>query len=103
MTVPQLLRRNALEHGEKLVLVTNDRSMTHAELHDESRVLAAPLVAAGVAKSARVGILLPNGMEWAVIAAAALRVGAVLVPLSTLLRPPELEAQLVVAGVTHLV
>ena len=102
-TVPQLLRRNALQHGPKPVLVTEDRSITHAGLNEESRGVAARLVAAGVGKGARVGVLLPNGIEWAIVAAAALRVGAVLVPLSTMLRPPELEAQLRVAGVTHLV
>jgi len=79
------------------------RALTHAELEGESRSLAARLVAAGVAKGARVGLLAPNGVEWAVTAAAVLRIGAVLVPLSTLLRPPELDAQLQVAGVTHLV
>ena len=46
---------------------------------------------------------MPNGVEWAVIAIALARIGAVLVPLSTLLRPPELEAQLRIAGVDHLV
>ena len=45
----------------------------------------------------------PNGIEWVVAAMAAMRVGAVLVPLSTLLRPPELEQQLRTADVTHLV
>jgi acyl-CoA synthetase (AMP-forming)/AMP-acid ligase II len=50
-----------------------------------------------------VGLLAPNGIEWAVMAAAVLRTGAVLVPLSTLLRPPELLAQLQTASVTHLV
>ena len=81
---------------------TTRRSRT-PQLDDASRALAARLVAAGVGKGARVGLLAPNGIEWAVIAAAVLRVGGVLVPLSTLLRPPELEAQLRVAGVTHLV
>ena len=57
----------------------------------------------GVGKGARVGLLAPNGIDWAVTAAAVLRVGGVLVPLSTLLRPPELEAQLRTAGVTHLI
>ncbi len=32
-----------------------------------------------------------------------MRAGAVLVPLSTFLRPPELHAQLVAAGIEHLV
>ena len=94
----ELLRRN---RGDKPVLVTEDRSLTHAELDDDSRALAARL--AGVGKGTRVGLLCPNGIEWAVIAAAVWRRGAVLVPLSTMLRPPELEAQLRAAEVTHLV
>src|SRR5262245_13378460 len=46
---------------------------------------------------------MPNGIEWATAAFAVMRVGAVLVPLSTLLRPPELLAQLRVASVSQLV
>ena len=103
MTMPAVLQRNREAHGPKRVIVTADRSITHAELDGESRALAARLAAAGVGKGARVGLLMPNGIEWAVIAAAVWRTGGVLVPLSTLLRPPELAAQLQVAGVTHLV
>jgi acyl-CoA synthetase (AMP-forming)/AMP-acid ligase II len=103
MTIPGLLRDNAHQHGDKAVIVTDDRSITHAELDDESRTMAARLVALGVSKGARVGLLAPNGVEWAVTALAVMRVGGVLVPLSTLLRPPELEAQLDQASVTHLV
>ncbi len=102
-TIPARLRRNHEEHGSKRVLVTADRAITHAAMDDESRVLAARFAAAGIGKGARVGLVLPNGIDWAVIAAAVWRIGGVLVPLSTLLRPPELEAQLHVAGVTHLV
>jgi acyl-CoA synthetase (AMP-forming)/AMP-acid ligase II len=102
-TFPGLLRRNRDEHGPKAALVTEDRSITHAGLDAESRSLAARLVGAGVGKGDRVGLLLPNGIEWAVTAAAVVRIGGVLVPLSTLLRPPELLAQLQVASVTHLV
>ena len=46
---------------------------------------------AGVGKGARVGLLMPNGIDWATTALAVMRIGAVLVPLSTLLRPPELR------------
>jgi acyl-CoA synthetase (AMP-forming)/AMP-acid ligase II len=102
-TFPTLLRRNREHHGPKRALVTEDRSITYGELDAQSRSLAARLVATGVGKAARVGLLAPNGIEWAMTAAAVLRVGGVLVPLSTLLRPRELDAQLHVAGVTHLV
>jgi acyl-CoA synthetase (AMP-forming)/AMP-acid ligase II len=98
-TLPELLQRN---RSATRALVTDDDAITHEELDDRSRALAARLVAAGVGKGTRVGLLLPNGIDWAVFAAAVWRVGGVLVPLSTLLRPPELEAQLRVAGVRHL-
>jgi len=103
LTFPGLLARNRNAHGAKPAIVAADRSITHAELDHESRALAGRLAARGVGKGARVGVLMPNGIEWAVIAAAIARIGGVVVPLSTLLRPPELGAQLQVAGVTHLV
>ena len=53
-------------------------------------------------KRTRVGVLMPNGAGWAVAALALARLGAVIVPLSTLLRPPELEQQLRVAAVERL-
>ena len=102
-TFPGLLRHNGVNHTAKTALITEDRAITHGELDAASRALAARFVAAGVGKGARVGLLAPNGIEWAVTAAAVMRIGGVLVPLSTLLRPPELEAQLRVASVTHLV
>ena len=103
LTLPALLDRNRAERGPKAALVTEVRTLTHAELDEESRALAARLVAAGVGKGSRIGLVLPNGIEWAVLAVAVTRTGAVLVPLSTLLRPPELAAQLDIAAVTHLV
>jgi acyl-CoA synthetase (AMP-forming)/AMP-acid ligase II len=103
LTIPTLLRRNRDAHGAQPAIVTADRSITHAALDDESRTLAARLAAGGVGKGSRIGLVAPNGIEWAVIALAVTRVGGVLVPLSTLLRPPELGSQLQVAGVTQLV
>ena len=78
------------------------RTMAYAELDVASAALAARLVADGVVKGDRVGLLAPNGIDWAVAAYAVLRVGGVLVPLSTLLRPPELLAQLTTASVSRL-
>jgi acyl-CoA synthetase (AMP-forming)/AMP-acid ligase II len=102
-TLPDLLQRNSSVAGRKHAVVTSERSITHAELDALSRALAARLVAAGVGKASRVALMGPNGIEWATTAVAVMRIGAVLVPLSTLLRPPELAAQLDVAGVTHLI
>lgn len=101
-TLPGLLQRNRDLHGPKAALVTEDRSITHAELDDESRALSAHFAANGVEAGTRVGVLLPNGIDWAIVACAAWRLGAVVVPLSTLLQQPELDAQLRIASVTHL-
>ncbi len=102
-TLGALLARNASEHGDRRAVVSPDDAVTHGQLDQRSRALSARLVAAGVGKSSRVGLLMANGVDWVVLAAAVMRIGAVLVPLSTLLRPPELALQLQAAGVTELV
>lgn len=103
LTVPALVHRWASAQPGKPFLVTEDRSLTYGELDTVTAHLARRLAAAGVGKGTRVGILMPNGPGWATVACAASRAGAVLVPLSTLLRPPELAAHLRSAGVEHLV
>ena len=102
-TIPALLAWRTATSGETLALVHDEAKITYAELDERSRALAGRLIAAGIGKHARVGLLAPNGIDWAVLAYAVFRVGAVLVPLSTLLRPPELASQLRQAAVTHLV
>ena len=102
-TLPSLLRRNRATAPDRPAVVSESGRITHAELDDQSRALARNLVAAGVSKASRVGLLAPNSVEWAVTAAAIMRIGAVLVPLSTLLKPPELRSQLEVAAVSHLI
>jgi len=69
-------------------------SLSYRELDKSSRRLAAALVADGVGKGSRVGLLAPNGVDWVRVAVAVTRIGAVLVPLSTLLRPGELRMAL---------
>jgi acyl-CoA synthetase (AMP-forming)/AMP-acid ligase II len=102
-TIPELLARRRRDDPDVRALVDDGGAITYAELDDASRTLTAGLVGAGVSKGDRVGLLMPNGIAWATTALAVLRIGAVLVPLSTLLRPPELRAQLQVAAVTHLI
>ena len=58
-----------------------------AELRAASRLAAKRLVALGVGKGTRVGLLCANRPEWLAIAFGALRIGAVLVPFSTLRKP----------------
>ena len=103
LTLPQLIRRWAHEQPDKPFVVTEDDALTYAQLERASGAVAGWFAAAGVGKGTRVGLLMPNGTAWPVVALGASRAGATVVPLSTLLRPPELAAHLHTAGVEHLV
>ncbi len=102
-TIPALLALRHETDPDLPAIVADDGHLTYAALDEASAAVAARLVGAGVVKGDRIGLLAPNSAEWAVVAYAAMRVGAVLVPLSTLLRPPELIAQVSTAGISHLI
>ncbi len=70
--------------------------MTWAELRAASRVAAKKLIGLGVGKGTRVGLLCSNRIEWLPIAFGALRLGAILVPFSTLWKRDEIAH-----GLTH--
>ena len=93
-TVPRLVRRWAREQPDKPFVVTDHDTLTYGRLEQETAAIACRFAATGVGKGTRVGVLMPNGTSWPVVAIGASRAGATLVPLSTFLRPPELAAQL---------
>jgi acyl-CoA synthetase (AMP-forming)/AMP-acid ligase II len=103
LTVPSLVRRWAEEQPEHAFVVTAEEALTYGEVARRSAALACHFADLGVGKGTPVGVLMPNGTDWPVVAFGASRAGATVVPLSTFLRPPELEAQLLTAGVEHLV
>ncbi|MFI1460315.1 class I adenylate-forming enzyme family protein [Nocardia carnea] len=102
-TIDTLLRRQAAERGDHPAVIDPHTRTTYADLDTTTRRLAAAFVEAGITKGTRVGLIAPNSVGWVRIALALTRIGAVLVPMSTLLKPPELIAQLRVAGVAVLI
>jgi acyl-CoA synthetase (AMP-forming)/AMP-acid ligase II len=81
-SIPELLRlRRAAPDGE--FLITDDERLTFAEADTASLELADALLASGVGKGTRVGILFPNCAQWLICWLAAARIGALTVPLST--------------------
>jgi acyl-CoA synthetase (AMP-forming)/AMP-acid ligase II len=102
-TIDRLVRVRAEQHGDKPMVIDPQSRITYAELDETTRVLAAAFIDAGIGKGTRVGLIMPNCAQWVQIAVALTRIGAVLVPLSTLLQPPELVAQLRVASVQVLI
>lgn len=102
-TVDRLVRLRAELHGDKPMVIDPKAQISYAELDETTRAMAAAFAEAGVGKGTRVGLIMPNRGQWVQIAVALTRIGAVLVPLSTLLAPPELVAQLRVASVQVLI
>ena len=102
-TVDRLVRLQASDHGSKPMAIDPSCRVSYHELDFTTTDLAAAFVEAGVSKGTRVGLIMPNSARWVQIAIALTRVGAVLVPLSTLLQAGELIAQLRMAAVQFLV
>jgi len=103
VTLPALLAARRRHQSAVACMVHDDDVLTYAELDERSRALSRRLVAGGVGKGHRVALLMANGIDWAVTSMAIMRIGATLVPLSTLLRPPEVEAQLRMSGASALI
>jgi acyl-CoA synthetase (AMP-forming)/AMP-acid ligase II len=102
-TIDRLVRQHAEQHGDKPMVIDPAARITYGELDDTTRALGAAFIEAGVGKGTRVGLIMPNCGQWVQIAVALTRIGAVLVPLSTLLQAPELVAALRVASVQALI
>jgi acyl-CoA synthetase (AMP-forming)/AMP-acid ligase II len=89
-TVPVLIRRLAERHGERELIVSDAERLTYAEAEARSARMARGLLARGVGKGTRVGLLASNGPDWVTSWLAVTRIGGVLVPLNTFFRSREL-------------
>jgi acyl-CoA synthetase (AMP-forming)/AMP-acid ligase II len=102
-TIDKLVRFHSSREPDKPMVIDPECRVSYRELDSTTHDLAAAFVQAGIGKGTRVGLVMPNGVRWVQIAIALTRVGAVLVPLSTLLRARELVAQLRTASVQFLI
>jgi acyl-CoA synthetase (AMP-forming)/AMP-acid ligase II len=94
-TLPEMWRTVVAAHRGRDLIVSarvdgTVERLTYGEADARSRELARSLLDLGVVKGIRVGILAPNGPDFAVAFLAATRLGAVAVPINTFFQPPEL-------------
>ena len=94
--------------GDRLAFVTVDTTgregrVSYGELVERSVAVSEGLVSIGVRRGDRVGLWMTNLVEWLYTYFGALRIGAVVVPVSTWLRPPEIQYVLAQSGARHLV
>jgi acyl-CoA synthetase (AMP-forming)/AMP-acid ligase II len=91
LSVGGFARARATACGDATLLVHEDgRALTYREADARSRRIARGLLASGVGKGARVGVLLPNGPDWVIAWLAAARIGALVVPINTFYQAREL-------------
>lgn len=95
-------RAGATPHRLALVAPDGER-LSYGELHARSDHVAHRLAALGARDGERVAVMLPNGAEFAAVAHAAMRTGAVLLPLNLRLTAAEQAWQASDAGARVLV
>jgi acyl-CoA synthetase (AMP-forming)/AMP-acid ligase II len=79
------------KYGDNEFLISADERLTYADLDRRSAEMAKGLLAMGVGKGSRVGLLMPNDPEWVIAFWACARIGALTVALSTFYQPPEIS------------
>jgi fatty-acyl-CoA synthase len=106
LTIPGYLREITSRFAKNEALVCRTESggvrWTYAELWERSVEVARALIACGVGKDGRVGILMTNRPEHLAAAFGTALAGGVIVPLNTFSTPPELEYLLGASGVSVL-
>ena len=90
-TVPVFVRRIAERFADREMIVLGDHRITYRDAETRSAHLARGLLASGVGKGTRVGILMPNGPEFVIAFLAAARIGALIVPFNTFYKARELS------------
>src|SRR3546814_1112675 len=78
-------------HEGRIAVIANRGEARYADIEAQSAAMAKGLLALGLGKGARVGVILPNGTDWIVAWLAVSRIGGSAVALSPLDSPAELH------------
>lgn len=84
-----LLRRAARDTPDNEALVCGDTRLTYAQYDAQVTRVANGLLAAGIEPGDRVGLMLGNGIAFFLALMGAVRMGAIAVPMSAKMSPPE--------------
>lgn len=93
ITIGQLVSMRARTHGSTTAIdiFERDERATYSEMDRQSNSYAHALRAFGVCKGDRIGVMLPNRLEFPILLFALAKLGAVLVPINMRFTPREIE------------
>ncbi|RXH24767.1 acyl-CoA synthetase [Bradyrhizobium nanningense] len=93
ITIGQLVSSMARKHGSTVAIDVFDRGQraTYSELEKLSNKYAQALRAFGVRKGERIGVMLPNRIEFPILWFAIAKIGAVMVPINMRYTPREIK------------
>ena len=94
LTLPALWRQQVRKREDRVLLVCDETRLSYAAAEARSRRLARGLIAAGVTKGSHVALLYPFGADFLIGMLAAARIGATVLPFSTLSTGQELRGLL---------
>ena len=93
--IATILRESSNAHPDKPLCHVGDHTFSYAQVDEISGRIATSLRALGVKRGDKVAVQLPNIPNFLFAYFGILKVGAVLVPLNSLLRAPEICYQLI--------
>jgi len=102
-SLPELMEDSFRKYAQRGAFVFMDHTLTYAELDRLSAAFGAWLQGTGLARGARVALMMPNILQYPVALAGALRAGYVVVNVNPLYTPRELEHQLADSGAEAIV
>ncbi len=98
-----VFERNFQKFGSRDAFIFMDKVLTFNELEEASRKFATYLQSLGLPKGSRVAVMMPNVLQYPIVALAVFRAGLVLVNVNPLYTSRELEHQLNDSGAEALV
>ena len=102
-SIGDMMIRSCKTYASRPAFTSMGKTLSFAELEEQSRAFAAWLQAKGLKKGARVALMMPNVLQYPVALMAVLRAGYVVVNVNPLYTPRELEHQLADSGAEAIV
>ena len=102
-SIAQLVEESLRKYAARPAYECMGKSISFAQVDEQSRNLGAWLQAQGLPKGARIALMMPNILQYPIAIAAVLRAGYVVVNVNPLYTPRELEHQLKDSGAQAIV